>query len=698
MIRGICALFCGFGLLPLVCQAANPGLLFTSAVAIGTIGEIDGIAVDARGNTYLAGWARTAGLKTTPGVVQPQYPGGAVDIFVVKLDSSGNVLFATYWGGPGDDEGLSVAADEAGNVYVAGISRSKGTSTYPTTSGAAFRSGSPGGQDGFVLKLNPTGTSVIYSTLVPGAGVLSAAIAVDAAGDAYFSGTTPGTDNSIAATPGAFQSSHGGSANPVVVKFGPTGSVVYATFLGGSGNNDAGGIAVDSSGDAYICGDSDSPDFPVTPGAFALAPHGTASAFVLKLNAAGSGLIYSSFLGPGNAGRIHLDAQGNAYILGISAAGFPATAGAFQSSLSSPWNWVAILQLTFIAKMNPTGTALIYSSLFAGAGGLAIDAAGRAYVAGVAAPGLPVTAGAFQRCVYGPSTAMFAAQLDPEGRLAAASYIGGNGYDYPTGIAVESDGAVHIAASVNSLDFPGLPGAGGPDSTLAVSKLAIATPGAPDLPCLTEAIQNGASFESQPIAPGELVTLRGVGLGPSVGEAAQLSAAGGVSPALADAQVFFNGIPAPLLYAQSGQVNAQVPWELAGASAAQVRVSYQGSYSNTATVAVKTTAPALFHFAPFDGTGAAPFPGAILNEDGSVNSAANPAARGSVVTLFGTGGGPTSPAGVTGGAAPTESAGLLNRADSFGHRPIPGGHSLCGYGAYPDFRRFSIERSGANAG
>jgi uncharacterized protein (TIGR03437 family) len=515
--------------------------------------------------------------------------------------------------------------------------------------------------DGFVLKLNSTGTAVVYSTLVPGAGQMTGQIAADSMGNAYFAGTMQGPDNSISATAGAFQASHSGATDALVAKFGPTGSLAYATFLGGANTNNAGGIAVDSSGNAYISGASDSMDFPVTAGAYKGPPDSGLSAFVVKLNAQGSALLYATFLGPADpVGQIRLDAQGNAYVLGVSSPGFPGTAGAFQSSLTSPWNTLLTVQLAFLAKLNSTGGDLVYSSLFVNAGRFDVDAAGNAYVAGVAGPGFPVTQGALQRCVAGAGTDMFVARLDPSGNLAAASYFGGSGYDYPTGIAAGSDGSVYLAESVSSTDFPGLQNTVVQGVDLTVSNLFLSNPGNTDLPCLTTTIQNGASFENTPVAPAELVTLRGLGLGPAAGTPGQIDSTGRVSNQLDGTQVFFNNIPAPLLYTQSEQIDAQVPWELAGATSAQVQVEYQSGYSNMATVAIQDAAPAIFHIFPVAGAPAnPPFQGATLNQDGTVNSPSNPAARGSVVSLFGTGGGPTSPGGITGGIAPLSPPGSL---------------------------------------
>jgi hypothetical protein len=314
----------------------------------------------------------------------------------------------------------------------------------------------------------------------------------------------------------------------IVAKFSPTGSLLYATFIGGSATNVGGGIAVDSSGSAYIAGDSDSVDLPVTARAYQGPPASGLSVFVVKLNAQGSALVYSTFLGPGSGAAVRLDSQGNAYASGISDPGFPTTPGAFQSSLSSSWNTLNGL-LPFIVKLNSTGTGLIYSVVFAGADTFDVDAAGNAYLAGIAGPQLPVTQGALQRCVAGAETNMFSAQLAPTGQLVAATYFGGTSYDYPTGIAAGSNGSVYLVESVTSTDLPGLQNVGVQNVTLPASDFYISDLSKTDLPCLTQAVQNGASFENTPIAPGELVTLLGLDLGPATGASMETDSAGGVS-------------------------------------------------------------------------------------------------------------------------------------------------------------------------
>ncbi len=234
------------------------------------------------------------------------------------------------------------------------------------------------------------------------------------------------------------------------------------------------------------------------------------------------------------------------------------------------------------------------------------------------------------------------AELTPSGVLAAATYLGGSDLENALGVAVSPDGAVILAGTTNSRDFPVTP-----SSTLSppgyfVSKLHISDLKNIGMPCLTLAIENAASFEAGPIAPGELVTLWGLDFGPATGASMVIDSSGKIATTLAGVQVFFNGVAAPLLYAQSQQINAQVPWELAGQTMASVHVAYNGNLSQTALPVVAPSDPGFFRLNPGSSQGA------IVNQDGSLNSASNPAPAGTVVSIFGTGGGVTSPPGITG--------------------------------------------------
>jgi hypothetical protein len=437
------------------------------------------------------------------------------------------LVYSTFLGGSGDPnaalvggESNAIAVDAAGNAYVAGQTFS---SDFPVTQGAFQASNHAAGQNtAFVAKLNPTGTALVYSTYLGGSyGESANAIAVDAAGNAYVAGQTASTDFPV--TPGAFQTTNHALGGPTafVAKLNPTGAaLVYSTYLGGSVFDSANAITVDAAGSAYVAGQTVSTDFPVTQGAFQVQNNGAglkvANAFVSKLNPAGTALVYSTYLGgsgepvnPGpcrsaqsvptgeedGADAIAVDAAGNAYVAGAAAStDFPVTAGAYQTQ-----NNAAANQITnaFVAKLNPTGTALVYSTYLGGNGlggsstaplspcagdassALAVDSAGDAYVAGIAfSSDFPITQGAFQttnRFNYkgwtGPNA--FVAKLNPSGTaLVYSTYLGGSGGfieevpafplvggDQATGLAIDNSGNAYITGSTASADFPVTAGA-----------------------------------------------------------------------------------------------------------------------------------------------------------------------------------------------------------------------------------------------
>ncbi len=420
---------------------------------------IGAVAVDAAGNTYLTGTTQSSTFPTTPGAFQAQFGGGqcagytggfgipvppCTDAFIMKLDSSGAVVWATYLGGSGNDVGSAISVDAYGDVYVAGSTVYGGSSqnNFPVTAGSAFPSST--GSDGFLVKINPAGTQIIYGTYLPGINSgLNVAMAVDSNGNGYVAGSVNGVEHIFPTTAGAFQTSSSSLATGIVLKLNPTGSaLVYATYLGGNKTEDGTslqGIAVDPSGNAYVIGGLGAPtvkDFPVTAGAFQTVFSGVNAGFVTKLNAEGSGLVYSTFLGGPDA--IKVDSQGRAYILGV-ALDFPTTPGAFESS-----------EGTFLASLSADGSSLVYGTYVSGATvsgatALDVDAAGNAYVAGYAPAGFPVSAGPFEQC---HSASAFAAEFSPAGALVDA--LVGAGYFGPfptfdvTGMAVGQNGMVSI--------------------------------------------------------------------------------------------------------------------------------------------------------------------------------------------------------------------------------------------------------------
>lgn len=301
------------------------------------------IAVDSAGSAYVTG-NTFDGFPTTAGAYQTTFAGGGAlsgDPFVTKLSADGSSLsYSTYLGGSGVGSGIQL--DSAGNAYVTGYTAS---TSFPTTAGVYqtnFGTTGIGRYDGFVTKLNATGSSLVYSTFLHGSVTdRPSAIALDSLGNAYVTGYTDSAD--FPTTAGAFQTAFGSKVNPkypdvFVTKLSPDGlSVLYSTYLGGSGYNYSYAIAVDSADNAYVTGYTDSTDFP-SANSIQSCPAAGSFFFVTMLNAAGSGLGYSTCLGIGLGDQgqgIVVDSTGSAYITGLTSGGFPTTSGAYQTTFAT---------------------------------------------------------------------------------------------------------------------------------------------------------------------------------------------------------------------------------------------------------------------------------------------------------------------------------------------------------------------------
>jgi hypothetical protein len=461
----------------------DPMLFYSSYLGGNGDDEAFGIAVDIAGNAYVTGLTTSTNFPTTLGAFQTAFGGGPYDVFVTKLNPTGSGLFySTYLGGGGDDRARGIAVDAADNAYVTGFTFS---TNFPTTAGA-FQTAFPGGSAVFITKLNPTGSGLVYSTYLGGGGDDKAfGIAVDASGNAYVTGRTTGLPTTL----GSFDpiDTCSGSA-PFVTKLNTTGSgLVYSTFLcGNASTGQAVGIAVDVSGNAYVTGAA-SQTFPTTTGAFQTTLNGN-NAFVAKLNPTGSGLVYSTFLGGSGTDNTHgitVDASGNAFVTGATnSTNFPITPGAFQTTLNGGSD-------AFVTKLNPTGTALVYSTYIGGSQGedgdsIAVDPSGNAYVTGLTTSvDFPTTGGAFQMTYGGGGSDAFVTKLNPIGSgLVYSSFLGGVGSDAGRGIAVDAfpNPYAYVTGLTDSTNFPTTPGAfqtiygGGPDDAFVTKVINIVLP------------------------------------------------------------------------------------------------------------------------------------------------------------------------------------------------------------------------------
>ncbi len=376
--------------LPLI---IDPVLSYATYLGGSGLGAVTGVAVDSFGDLYATGWTEATNFPVV-GPVQASNQGN-VDVFIAKLNAAGSALeYATYIGGNGDDRAAGIAVDGSGLVYVTG---STASTNFPLVTPVSSTLG--GGRDAFALKLNASGTALVYSTYLGGTNTDSGtAIAVDASGNAYFAGDTMSANFPVLH---AVQPVLGGGTDSFLVKLTSAGAISFSTFLGGAGNEHSGGVAVDSSDNVYIAGGTTSTNFPVV-GSIQAVNGGGENAFLAKINSTGTAIVYSTYLGGsgggGGAGAseeangVAVDASGNAYLAGVTnSANFPVTIGALQTSYNG-------VQDAFAAKVNAAGNALVYSTYLGGSSfnwisGLAVSSIGNIYVAGyTSSPDFPTVA------------------------------------------------------------------------------------------------------------------------------------------------------------------------------------------------------------------------------------------------------------------------------------------------------------------
>lgn len=455
--------------LPLI---IDPVLSYSTYLGGNDMDYANAIAVDASGNAYVTGYTASTNFP----LVDPEQssPGGGTcsdgvdaiacfDAFVTKLNPTGTALvYSTYLGGSNEDYGTSIALDASGDAYVTGYTNS---TDFPVQH--PLQSKNAGGYDAFVAELSADGASLIYSTYWGGSSDdIGTGVAVDASGNAYLSGYTASPNFPV--TSGALRATYGGgNHNGFVVKFNSGGAKLgYSTFLGGSADDYAYGVAVDSAGDAYVTGATNSTNFPTVNafqpvyagGLCAVAPNTFPcyDAFVAKLNPAGSALIFSTYLGGTGSDygyAIALDGSSNAYVTGYTTStNLPTTAGAFDRVFGGSYD-------AFVAKLNGAGSTLAYSTYLGGSGtqigyGVAVDSSGRAFVTGYNYGGYFPTALPLQAQNAGFYDAFVSALNATGSLLVFSTYLGGSSDDFGRGISLDPSGNAYVTGATFSLDFP----------------------------------------------------------------------------------------------------------------------------------------------------------------------------------------------------------------------------------------------------
>ena len=429
----------------------DPVLAYSTYLGGSSGDSGQGIAVDSAGNSYVAGFTGSADFPAV-NAIQPAY-GGNSDAFVTKFSPDGNtIVYSTYLGGSGEDLGVGLAIDSSGNAYVCGVTISP---DFPVVN--AFQPVDHGQTEGFVTKINAEGTALVYSTFLGGsAGELAFGIAVDSAGDAYVAGHTSSADFP---TVNAIQPTFGGSADAFVTKFKADGSaLVYSTFLGGSDIDEAFSIALDTAGRAYVTGTTSSRDFPTANAIQPTFGGGLGDAYVTKFKADGSTLVYSTFLGGSDNDRgeaIAVDSSGNAYVTGSTQSPDFPTANAIQPVIGANGD-------AFVTKLNPTGSALIYSTFLGGNGfddgrGIAVDSARNVYLSGTTSSSNFPVVNAFQPTIHGGNDVFISEIQAPGSAFVYSTYLGGKKDEIGRAIALDSEGSVYVTGTTSSPIFPVTP-------------------------------------------------------------------------------------------------------------------------------------------------------------------------------------------------------------------------------------------------
>ena len=610
------------------------------------------IAVDGSGNSFVVSFSA---LRPPSPLADP------LVTWVTKLDPSGKVvsnfplLEVSTFAPP-----TAAAVDPQGNLWIVGAT----PPPEPPPPGSNIPFGPP--SVGLIAELDNTGAKVLFSGTFGGTDVNGStsinAIAIDPGGNLYIAGATSQLDFPV--TPGAFMGKiptvvpPAGSTVPGRPQYGfiakltlvrnqtsPPYTVAYSTSLGGqqfavpvscSGctvsppATTIAALAVDATGLATAAGVTGASDFPVTQGAFQTQFQGgfnTADVFVTRLNAQGTGLVWSTLLGEGISavsttalGGIALDSSGNAVVTGITQdANFPVTSGVLQSQFTGS-------QDSFVAKLNSTGTGLLFStfygsSTFAAPPKIRLDAQGDPWIT-EPDPNLSGLVLHPNSLVLG---GVLIAELAPDGSSVLFSELlpdGVGGQD----LALNPDGSLTVIGPPQGVAF----------STSIPTGFALRLPRiTPTGVSILGVADSSVNAVTNTVAPGEYVSIYGTGLGPAAGVGMQINPSGAVSSSLGGTTVSIGGVQAPLIYASATQINVLVPYEaaatipLTGSGQVNMAITSAAGSSQTLGLTVVQAQPNIF---------------AILNSDGSLNSPWNPAAVGGTVSILVGGAGALNPA------------------------------------------------------
>ncbi|MFQ5747053.1 MAG: SBBP repeat-containing protein [Gemmatimonadota bacterium] len=461
-------------------EAASGALSLDFATLLGGVNNdvVRDIAVDPQGNIYVTGGTASPNFPVTPGSFDQTFNSTAPDlhdVFVTKLDPAGNIVWSTFIGGPGYDRAYGIELDDRGFIYVAG----RAGAGFPVTSGAfqtAFRGGSfpgpYGEQDGFVCKVTPDGSSLVFCSYFGTTdGSIVRDLDVDANGDVYIASSVRTGSFPSGWFRGGFQPARAAGIDGIAAKIATDGSrVLWATFLAGSGDeSQQPSIRVDDGGHAYMTMATTSPDMP-TPGGFDGRYNGGSDMWLGELSADGGSLVFGTYIGGSGkefteTHELALDRLGNIYVATTTlSTDFPTTTGAFQrvfggiggAGQGAGTNYSGDL---FVTKIAPGGSPLLHSTYVGGSFGEGGEGVGNGpdgsvFVAGATrSVDFPISSVARQG--FGGQLDAVAARLDGElGQLLYSTYYGGSSTDAARTATVGPDGSYLFGGGTRSTDWP----------------------------------------------------------------------------------------------------------------------------------------------------------------------------------------------------------------------------------------------------
>jgi len=428
-----------------------------------------GIVCNANGDAIITGFTNSADAIATTGAYQSTIGGGAKDAFIAKFDNNGTIMWATYFGGTGDDQGTGVTCDVNGNIFVTGFTNSTDL-VFPA---GAYQAAIGGGQDAFVAKFNAAG-AIQWGTYYGGSGDdRGNSITCDPTGNVFIIGTT-NSSTSIATPTGAYQAAFGGgNTDAFIVKFNTSGARQWATYYGGSGDDMGTGIACDGTGDAFITGTTNSATGLSSTGAHQAAfGGGTYDAYLAKFTPTGTRqwATYLGGSGDDEGTGVACDVGGNVLITGFTnSPNNIASTSTYQSTIGGGID-------AYVAKFKTNGT-FIFGTYYGGllddyASGITTDQSGTYIsIAGYTNSTNSIASNSSYQSVFGGGTTTgdaFVVKFDNSDLRKWGTYYGGEGEDKATAVAFDGSGNVFITGQTTSTDDIATTGAyqttlGGPD-------------------------------------------------------------------------------------------------------------------------------------------------------------------------------------------------------------------------------------------